>query len=611
MEEQDDLPHDLPDDLLDEAHRRRDEGDLNEAAPLYERILRLDPSHAEALLHLGKLELSRANATAGADLLRRAAQRSPDAADVQLNLGIACKRLQQWGDAAQAFQRALTLDPNSASAYFELGDLSQTLGRVGSAVDFYLRTINLDAGHFEAFRRLGELLYAQNNWVGAENCFARIVDSGALNGDLDALLGLMSKLGISLIKQEKFAAAALVFQRILTIAPAIAEMHSNLAYIYERQGRLDEAVAAGLRAVELKPEYPEGHNNLGIAYRATHRLEDARRCFERAIALKPDFPLAQFNLGAVELMSGNFAAGWRGYGWRNLTLPQAPRVVAARRWDGQPIPGQVLLVHSEQGYGDTILFARFLQQAKQQSQAKIVLEGPAALIPLLGTIAGPDQVIQAGADLPRADFEIPLPGLPGVLGIEIQHLPGSVPYLRAPHSASSAWRQHLSASSINIAAGQAPLRVGIVWTGNAAQELNSNRSCTLAHFGRLATIPGIAWYSLQKEATEQVVEADWPAGPTAIAALGPMLNDFGDTAGALNALDLVISVDTAVAHLAGALGRPVWTILSHTPDWRWQLDRPDSAWYPTMRLFRQPRWGDWDVVFNEVAAALRELRSRS
>ncbi|MBI3862461.1 MAG: tetratricopeptide repeat protein, partial [Planctomycetia bacterium] len=316
MKPQNDLPdgapEDVPADLLSEALSRHAEGDLEQAAPLYERVLRVDPSHADALYHLGKLELSRETAAGGADRRRRAAQGRPEAAEVQLNLGIACKRLSQWGDAAQAFERALRVDPTSAPTYFELGDLSQTLGRIDAAIDFYLRTINLDAHHIESFRRLGELLYARGNWVGAENCFARIVDSGALNGDVDALLGLLSKLGITLIRQNKLDGAEAVFRKILAIAPAIGEIHANLAYIYELQGRLKDALASGLRAIELAPEYPEGHNNLGIVYRALHQLDDACRCFERAVALKPDFPLAHFNRGAVELLRGNYAAGWRG-----------------------------------------------------------------------------------------------------------------------------------------------------------------------------------------------------------------------------------------------------------------------------------------------------------
>jgi len=533
-------------------------------------------------------------------------------------LGLAYKQQGRWGDAAQAFERAIAGDPDSAPSYFELADLSQTLGQPEAAIKLYLRTINLDAGNTEAFRRLGELLYERQNWVGAEHCFARVVETGHLDGDLESLLGLMNRLGIALIKQDKLDAAAAVFNEILTHAPAVGEMHSNLAYIYERQGRLEEALAAGLRTVELKPAYPEGHNNLGIAFRAVHLLDDARRCFAEAVTLKPDFALAQFNLGVLELMQGDFQSGWHGYEWRNRVVTQPRRQLAAPRWNGEPIAGKTLLVHTEQGYGDTILFARFLKTARERSQAQIILEGPTALLPLLSGIAGADQVVRYGTSLPAFDAEIALPSLPGTLDIELSDLPLAVSYLKVPEASRIAWRERMQ--SLAAADGPpdcaepmqigplrvGPLRVGIVWTGNPGQELNVIRSCSPSHFAPLAAIPGINWYSLQKEAGEQELQAAWPEG-SRITALGPALQNFADTAGAIESLDLVISVDTAVAHLAGALGQTTWTLLSHTPDWRWQLDRADSAWYPTMRLFRQPRWGDWPAVFESVATALREF----
>ena len=514
-------------------------------------------------------------------------------------LGLEFKQQGRWGDAAQAFERAIGVDPDYAPSYFELADLSETLGQADAAIKLYLRTINLDSGNIEAFRRLGDLLYARDNWVGAEYCFARVVDTGFLNDNVELLLGLMNKLGIALIKQDKLDAAAAVINRILTHAPTIGEMHSNLAYIYERQGRLEEALAAGLRTVELKPEYAEGHNNLGIAFRALHLLDDARRCFAEAVALKPEFALAQFNLGALDLMQGNFKEGWRGYEWRNQVISLPPRHRIAPRWQGEPIPGETLVVHTEQGYGDTILFARFLKMAKERSRAHVVLEAPLALLPLLSGIEGADQVLQFGTSLPHVDAEIALPSLPGVLGIELGDLPVEVSYLGIPEAYRTTWRERMKAQV-------APLRVGIVWTGNPGQELNVIRSCSPSHFALLANIPGIAWYSLQKDADEQALHAAWPAGAS-ITPLGQSLHDFADTAAAIGQLDLVISVDTAVAHLSGAVGQTTWTLLSHTPDWRWQLDRGDSAWYPSMRLFRQPRWGDWQAVFESVAKALREL----
>lgn len=592
---------------LDEAVRQHESGKLDEAAPLYERVLRLDPAHSGALYHLGRLELARANTAAGLEHLRKAARANPKSADVQQSLGMAYKQLGEWGDAAQAFERALAIDPHHAPSHFELGDLSQTLGRTDVAIQFYLRTINLDPARTEAFRRLGELLLAAGNWVGAENCFARVVDTGILNDNPPALIDVLNKLGMTFLKQEKLDEAVLAFRGILEIDPTLAEMHANLAFVCERRGRLEEALAAGLRAVELKPAYAEGHNNLGVAYRALHRLDEARKCFAKAAALRPDFALAQFNLGTVDLMEGRYAPGWRGYEWRLLTLDKPPRKLPVPRWDGKPIAGKTLLAHTEQGYGDTIQFVRFLKLARDRSQAKIVLEGPAALLPLLRGVAGADEVIRAGTPLPPIDAEISLPSLPGVLGIEIDDLAGPVPYLRVPEASRAVWRERLALLDQKTGRqDNTGLKVGFVWSGNPEQQQNVVRSCPLAHFAALATIKGISWYSLQKEADEAQLRAAWSAD-NPVVALGPLCDDFADTAAAICELDLIITVDTSVAHLAGALGRPTWTLLSHTPDWRWQLDRRDSAWYPTMRLFRQPQWGDWTAVFEEVVEELKGL----
>ena len=593
--------------LLDEALRRHESGKLDEAAPLYQRVLRLDPGHARALYHLGQLELARSNSAAGVELLQQAAAKDPEAADVHQSLGVAYKRLERWGNARQAFERALAINPDYGPSFFELGELAQRLGRPEAAIGFYQRVIDLDAANTEAFRRLGELLYVSGNWIGAESCFARVVDAGMLNQDLPALTELLCKLGVALTRQEKLDQAAVVFTRILGLAPPQAEVYSNLAFVYERQGRLEAALAAGLRAVELDPAFAEGHYHLGVACRALHGLEEARRCFAQAIALQPDFAAAHFNLGTLDLLQGNLAAGWRGYEWRDRALGLPARQFAVPRWNGRPIPGKTLLVHSEQGYGDAIQFARFLRKARQRSAAQIVLEGPAALLPVLRGIAGADEILRVGAALPHIDAEIPLASLPGALEIELADLPLETAYLEAPESCRRTWRERLALLDGGaLSQDSTVLKVGFAWSGNPAQRQNVIRSCPPGAFASLATIPGILWCSLQKEADQAVLNSAWP-GDEQVVALGPMLNDFADTAAALCELDLVISVDTSIAHLAGALGRPGWILLAHTPDWRWQLDRTDSVWYPTLRLFRQPRWGDWNAVFEELAAALREL----
>lgn len=618
--------------LLDRAVQHHDSGELEVAAPLYERVLRLDPGHPGALYRLGALELQRSNVSVSVELLKKAVQMRPDLAEVHNALGVACKAMGQWGAAAESFERALQVNPNFSEAFFNLGDLSQTLGQTDRAIEFYLQSIKLYPHDAEPFLRLGDLLFAREIWAGAEQCLRRVLDIAGIciapscghdHGPAQSHQGiaagqteleLLSRLGIACLKQEKLDDAAAVFQRILDFDPNLAEMHSNLAYVYERQGKLDQAVAEGELATRLRPNYAEGHNNLGVAYRALHRLDAARTSFARAMELKSDFPLARFNLGTVDLMEGDYPAGWKGYEARLATLPQTPRQFAIQRWDGKKISSRApheaptLLVHAEQGYGDTIQFARFLPLAKDRSEATIVVEAPAGLVPLLQGAPGVDLVVAAGSRGPTTSAEVPLPSLPGLLGVTLADLPTAVGYLSVPKAYREKWEPRIREMSEALAnrsgaAGARQLRVGIAWRGNPAQSQNVVRSCPLSEMARLTNAKNILWFSLQHDATPEEIGATWPT-EVSIAALGADLADFADTAAAMEQLDLVITVDTSVAHLAGALAIPCWTLLCRTPDWRWQLDRPGTPWYPGMKLFRQPGWGDWREVIDQVTRQL-------
>ena len=636
--------------LLTEALRHHESGELGTAEPLYRQVLRVDPGHVDALYHLGTLELQQAQRTvgiaqtrrtdgaepesasdgppadwstrlaAGIELLEQAARLRPDMAEIHNNLGIAYRALGNWNAAAAAFEQAVTADPASAGAYFNMADLAETLGQHDAAVACYRQAISLEPRTALHYVRLGNLLYAHGNWAGSAQCFTsalalgRPVAAGTTGDskhspDVEQTLELQSKLGMALVHQEQLDAAVRVFLRMLEIRPDFAEIHSNLAYVYERQGKLAESLAAAQLAVRLKPDYAEGFNNLGVACRSLHRVEEARAAFETALRLKPDFELARFNLGAICLLAGDYAAGWPGYESRMLTLAVPTRSLTGPRWDGRPLPGGKLLLHAEQGMGDTLQFVRFVQQAKEVSQARILLEAPAELLSLLRGVDGIDELICAGKTLPEYDAQLPIPSLPGMLQVTLEQLTAQAPYIRVADPVCEGWRARLTAlvapkpadgRDAGAGPGAQSLRVGIVWQGNPAQPRDKFRSCPLAEFDRLAGIGDIAWFSLQKDIFPL------PASSLAPVPLGPELRDFNDTAAVLTELDLLISVDTSVAHLAGALGRPVWTLLCHTPDWRWHLDRTDSPWYPTMRLFRQAAWGDWSSVFEQVADALRQ-----
>lgn len=523
------------------------------------------------------------------------------------------------GEAASAFEQALAIDRHCVDAYCHLAELSENLGQFPAAVQLYQQAIALDSQNPRLFARLGNLLLDHGNPGPAEQCYVAGLSVVHDGRDVELRIALLNQMGVAQIQQQKFAAAEAAFRQIVELSPNFAEVHSNLANVLERLGKLDDALAAAERAVQLKPNYAEGHNNLGVALRALHRIDAARDAFARAVALKPDFPLARFNHGTACLMSGDYREGWKGYEWRNLTLATPPRKFDCPHWDGQAIPHRTLLVHTEQGYGDSIQFARFLPLAQKQSGARIILEGPRDLLPLLKSIPGVAEFIVAGTSLPHCDYEIGLPSLPGALHVELSNLPAQVPYLNVDESRREFWRELLSKLSQENRANPSStahdsdscssrkLRIGIVWQGNPTKSQDHVRSCGLSHFARFRELKSIDWFSLQKGPKG---ESQLAANSTGldIIPLSAHLHDFVETAAAICELDLVITVDTSVAHLAGALGRPVWTLLCHTPDWRWQLGRVDSPWYPTMRLFRQPSWGDWPAVFEAVAAQLSSLK---
>jgi hypothetical protein len=295
------------------------------------------------------------------------------------------------------------------------------------------------------------------------------------------------------------------------------------------------------------------------------------------------------------LLEGNFAQGWPEYDWRRWHKDVA-RPFPQPLWDGSPLKGRTLLLHAEQGLGDTLQFIRYSARVPRDG-GRVVLECQPALLPLLRGLPGLDQVLPLGAALPPFDVQAPLPSLPGLFGTTADSIPAEVPYLRADPERVGQWRRELGPGD--------GFTVGIAWQGNPKNKGDRRRSVALSRFVPLAEVPGVRLCSLQVGAgTEQLAGADFP-----LLDLGSRLTDFVDTAAAVSCLDLVVCVDTALAHLAGALGKPVWLAVASAPDWRWLLGRPDSPWYPTLRLFRQPSPGDWQSVFAQLAAALRQRSS--
>ncbi len=376
-------------------------------------------------------------------------------------------------------------------------------------------------------------------------------------------------------------------------------MLNNRGNTLKELKRYDDALASYDRALALEPGFAGAHHNRGVTLQELKRYDDALASYERASALRPDFVEAHWNESLVRLQLGDFHGGWRKYeqGWKT-GLRGEPRGFAQPRWTGaEPLAGRTLLLHVEQGFGDTIQFVRYAPLAAAAG-ARVILEAYPLLTTLLSEVEGVNAVVSRGEPLPAFDLHCPLLSLPLAFGTELDTIPARVPYLTAPPARLARWGARLPRAG--------GLRVGLAWSGRETPD--PNRSVALAQLAPLFDLPGIHFVSLQKD----VRDSDEAAlrGRPELLHLGPDLADFADTAAVIEQLDLVISIDTAVAHLAGALGKPVWILLPFSSDWRWLLDRDDSPWYPTARLFRQDETRAWDTVIARVRAALKGFATR-
>jgi hypothetical protein len=408
-----------------------------------------------------------------------------------------------------------------------------------------------------------------------------------------------NNLGAVLHMQGRLDEATASYRRALALDPALAQANQNLAAITRDPEAARGALEGYLRHLEANPQDAEAHNNLGNVYRELGRPREAIASFGQAIRLNPASAEAHFSRAEALLLCGEFAEGWREYEWRGKVkaLGTPPREFAQPLWDGEQLAGKTLLLHAEQGLGDTIQFVRYARLAAERCRT-VLLECQPQLAGLLRGAPGVAQVIAQGTPLPPFDAHLPLLSLPRVFGTTVQTVPWGEPYLRAEAEKRERWRREL---------GPGRLHVGLAWAGRPQQWDDRKRSMSLASLAPLAPAPNTVFHSLQWG--EAAAQADPPG--MKLVRYGDRIRDFADMAALVGALDLVISVDTSVAHLAGALGVPTWVLLAHAPDWRWLLEREDSPWYPATRLFRQRLDGDWQDVATRVAQALREAVRRS
>ena len=562
-------------------------GRAREASLCFEEALRLEPGFVPALLSLGNALQELGRYSDAALLYGRAIAAQPDCAQAFTNLGNALRAQGCRADAFECYREAFRLAPENPEILVNLAARHLHERQFAEAEDYARRALGIQPGLAEGLSNLSIALLNQRRFPEAEEVARQAIEIAPLGAHLH------SNLGSVLLGQERLAEAEAACRRALELSPRFAEAANNLGIILKGQDRYDHAAEWLESAVAWNPAYVEAWTSLGVVQQMRDRHVEAVSCFDEAIRLKPQFPKAHFCRGLALLRNGHLTEGFAEYEWRWKTQSQTFRVQEGPQWDGSPAAGKTILLFAEQGLGDTIQFARFAPLLAARC-GRVIIECQPPLAGLLTALDPAVEIVTTDAPLPAFDAQAGLMSLPHILGVVEETIPAQAPYLKVADSDVDAmWK------SLGSASGP---RIGLAWMGNPKHAGDRHRSIPLATLTPLRDISGVEWFSLHvgERACAQVrSQGGW---------LREVLTESGgvpELAALMSCLDLIVSVDTMPAHLAGALGRPAWTLLSRAPDWRWQLEREDSPWYPTMRLFRQEAPGSWQPVVHRVAEAIR------
>lgn len=563
--------------------------------------------------------------------LEEAFEFDPTFAEPHSNLGAVLRRMGDNEGAIQQFETAIRIQPDFAAAHYNLGNAYGLQGDKTSAGEAYRAALAYQGDYPEAWNNLARLLN----------------DGGYHEEALDACLEglkhtpdnphLRNNAGNAYQGMKQFTDAIEQYRHAIQHAPRMSEAFSNLGLVLKEVGELDAAIELQKRAVELDPENVGTLNNLGTSQQASGQVDDAIATFEhardrdphalitninlgtalmdknevdRAIEIferivdsasfgdeTPEHALAHKNLGLSLMMKGEFSAGAKHYAWRWSTKEFTAREFNSPVWAGEPLNGETVFVHWEQGFGDAVQFARFASQIADRG-GKAILEAPRPLVPLLETVHGIHQVIPEGEVSPETDLHIPMFDLLGVVSLDTENLPGPIPYLRIAPEMTERWEDRIPNTGRP--------RVGLVWAGRPTHRNDRNRSIPLQGLTPLLQQSDFDFYALQVgERVNDIAEAGFEND---LIDLSPHLTDFAETAGALEQIDLLISVDTSVVHVAGATNRPAWVLIPYAPDWRWGLHGDTTLWYPSLKLWRQESPGEWEIVIARITEALLSQR---
>ena len=596
-------------------------GHLDEAAAQYRIVIARDSGHADALHMLGLVDAQRGDLEAAERLIGKAIGLAPRDAAARFNLGNVLLQRRKLAAALVSYDQALALEPRHAGACCNRGLVLHELGRFAEAIASYEGAIGVapDDGlahtnRGNALAELGRFVEAlashdqavtlapanAQGWHNRGNVLLHLRRVDAAVESFDRALALDARnpriwcnRAAALDAGGRFSDALASIERAIAIEPRDIEALITRGNMLIKLGRFEEAVASYDTVLALDARDARAWRNRAIAGLELGRIADAIASFERVVALVPEDAETRRHLALLRLMSGDLERGWAEYEWRWKTREFAPRPFAQPCWSGEAnIGGKTILLHGEQGLGDAIQFCRYAALVARLG-ATVVVEVAPALAPLIATVPGVSKVVPSGSPAPAFDLHCPLLSLPHAFKTTLSSVPAAVPYLSAPGARVAVWRER-------FARWDSP-RIGLIWAGNPQHANDANRSIALEMLRPLIVGSPASVVALQKDLRPG--EADWLERHHV-----PRLEgSLEEIAAAISALDLVISVDTSIAHLAGALGRPVWVLLPFVSDWRWLADRSDSPWYPTARLFRQPRRGDWAAVIAQVRGEVEQL----
>jgi tetratricopeptide (TPR) repeat protein len=565
------------------------QGRLDEALPAVQNLLKTFPR--AMILHnlAGALYFSLGRAEDALASFDRAVLLNPDYAEAHNSRGNALYELKRFDEAAASYQRAALLKPEHFVAHFNRGNVLLDLHRSDEALASFDAALRCDPNNAQAHNNRGNAL-----------CEMKRLDEALASYDKALLLQpddveARFNRGNVLWELRRLDEALADYGKVLQRNPDHAEVYFNRGHTLQELNRLDAALADYDSAVRRNPAHADAFSNRGNTLLDLGREEEARASFERALAIDPDHADAKFNMALLLLGQGDYRRGWPLYEWRWESAQKG----AQRRWPGRPLwlggqslAGKTILLHAEQGLGDTIQLVRFIPLVKALG-GRVILEAPAALTALFAGLPGVDLLISAAESAPHFDLHCPLMSLPLALGVSLESIPAADGYLHPEPNKLKAWASRL--------ADRPRPRIGLVWSGSTIHKNDLNRSLPFSAVAPLLSLDA-DWICLQKEVreTDRAAVAACPG----LRLFGDDLTDFSQTAALVGNLDLVVTVDTSVAHLAGAMGKPCWILLPFAVDWRWMRDREDSPWYDSVRLFRQPAFGDWDAAISRLAGEL-------